>query len=133
MASTEYVPESVPDGAACVVASGRSAACRLVAEIPTGLGPEGAAVDAGRGRAYVTSSRSNSVTVIDLDQLSAVGEIPVGEEPTDAAVDERSGRAFVCNLRSSEVTVIDLERGRVEQSIAVPAYPSAVWLDVERR
>jgi YVTN family beta-propeller protein len=104
-----------------------------VAEVPVGLGPEGAAVDRRRRRAYVTCSRSNHVGVVDLDRSEVIDEVAVGEEPIDAVFDEGSGRVFVCELRSSAVTVIDTASGRVERSVAVPGYPSALATDTERR
>ena len=79
----------------------------MVAEVQVGLGPEGAAVDARRRRAYVTCSRSDQVSVVDLDRLEVIDQVVVGHEPIDAVLDEQSGRLFVCNLRSSSVTVID--------------------------
>ena len=121
---------SISEGAACVAGGGSH---RLVAEVQVGLGPEGAAVDARRRRAYVTCSRSDQVSVVDLDRLEVIDQVVVGHEPIDAVLDEQSGRLFVCNLRSSSVTVIDTAAGRVEGTVAVPPYPSALAKDLDRR
>ena len=125
--------EAISEGAACVVSWAADPTHRLVAEIETGLGPEGAVVDAARRRAYVASARSHQLTVIDLDRLEAIGSIAVGHEPTDVALDEDGGRLFACDLRSATVSVIDLETERVEGSVSVPGYPAAVTVDPARR
>src|ERR671936_2633012 len=126
----EEAGPGIPEGAACLIGP---APHRLVAEVPVGLGPEGAAVDRRRRRAYVTCSRSNHVGVVDLDRSEVNDEVAVGHEPMDAVFDEGSGRVFVCELRSSNVTVIDTASGRVERSVAVPGYPSGLATDTERR
>lgn len=86
----------------------------------TGLGPEGTVVDADRRLVYVATSRSRSLTVLDLDRLEWVGDIPVGREPTDVIFDSPSQRVFVCDLRSSTISVIDLERQCPLRTVEAP-------------
>jgi DNA-binding beta-propeller fold protein YncE len=104
MAVANETSPTIPDGAACQADPRRRHTHRLVAEIPTGLGPEGAVIDARRERAYVTSSRSHEVTILDLARNKIAGRLPVGREPTDIVLDEDRRRLFVCDLRSSCVT-----------------------------
>ena len=123
----------VPDGAACLVPGAERPTHRLVAEVDAGLGPEGAVIDVARRRAYVTSSRSHAVTILDLDLYQPLGKIPVGSEPTDTQLDEDTQRLFVCDLRSSTVTTISPESETVETVLEVPGYPSSLMIDPASR
>ena len=83
---------SFPVGAACRIDA--RTPWRQVAEIPVGLDPEGIAIDAARRRAFVACSRSDFVSVIDLDTHEVVTEIATGAEPIDIGFDEKTGRVF---------------------------------------
>src|SRR5690242_17539294 len=60
---------------------------RVLAEIRTGLEPEGVVVDARGRRAFVACARSDAVSVVDLARSVVVSEIAVGREPIDIAFD----------------------------------------------
>src|SRR5437762_12214788 len=91
MAATgEREDPAFPVGATCRIDS--RSPWRKVAEIPVGLDPEGVAVDVARRRAYVACSRSDWVTVVDLETHTAIAWVSVGKEPIDLVFDE-IGRA----------------------------------------
>src|SRR3954447_8065634 len=70
-----------PVGAACRIDS--RSPWRQIAEIPVGLDPEGIAVDGKRRRAFVACSRSDFVSVVDLETHEVIDEIGTGNEPID--------------------------------------------------
>jgi YVTN family beta-propeller protein len=110
-----------------------SGGCRLVAEVPVGLDPEGVVVDGATDLAYVACSRSDAVTVVDLGSCTVVATIPVGPEPIDIAFDRRRRRAFTADARANQVSVIDVDTRAVVATVAVGAYPAGLGIDVEGR
>ena len=56
---------------------------------------------------YVLNIDSNSLSIIDKDDLTIVENIYVGEKPTDLAIDEDAKKVFITNLNSYNITVID--------------------------
>src|SRR5436190_7320033 len=94
-----------PAGAACRIDA--RTPWRQVAEIPVGLDPEGIAIDAGRRRAFVACSRSDFVSVVDLDSHEVVTEIATGAEPIDIGFDATTGRVFSADAHADQVTIID--------------------------
>ena len=87
------VDPAFPEGAACRIDG--AAPYRTIAEIPVGLDPEGVAVDVRRRRAYVACSRSDLVSVVDLEKLEAICDVAVGAEPIDLVYDEATDRLIV--------------------------------------
>jgi YVTN family beta-propeller protein len=88
MAATgERDDPAFPVGAACRIDS--RSPWRQIAEIPVGLDPEGIAVDLERRRAFVACSRSDFVSVVDLETHEVIGEIRTGNEPIDIASTSR--------------------------------------------
>ena len=81
-----------PVGAACRIDS--RSPWREIAEIPVGLDPEGIAVDNLRRRAFVACSRSDFVSVVDLESHEVIAEVATGAEPIDIGLDEETGRVF---------------------------------------
>src|SRR3954469_16081479 len=98
---------SFPVGAACRI-DARSP-WRQVAEIAVGLDPEGIAIDAARRRAFVACSRSDFVSVVDLDTHEVITEIVTGAEPIDIGFDAATGRVFSADAHADQVTIIDAE------------------------
>src|SRR5437763_16732482 len=90
-----------PVGAACRIES--RAPWRQIAEIPVGLDPEGVAVDVERRRAFVACSRSDLVSVVDLEAHEVIREIPTGDELIDIGLDEQTGRVFTADAHSDQV------------------------------
>src|SRR6185312_13053340 len=94
-ATDEREDPAFPVGAACRIDS--RSPWRQIAEIPVGLDPEGIAVDVARRRAFVACSRSDFVSVVDLDTHEVIAEIATGNEPIDIGHDEQTGRVFTAD------------------------------------
>src|ERR1700746_4086964 len=101
----DHEDAAFPVGAACRIDS--RSPWRQVAEIPVGLDPEGIAVDVARRRAFVACSRSDFVSVVDLETHEVIHEIATGNEPIDIGLDEQTGRVFTADAHSDQVTIID--------------------------
>ena len=79
-----------PVGAACRIDS--RSPWRQIAEIRVGLDPEGIAVDLERRRAFVACSRSDFVSVVDLETHELIDEIATGNEPIERSEERRVGK-----------------------------------------
>src|SRR5438132_4889807 len=88
--------------------------------------PEGIAVDAAAGRAYIASSRSDMVTVIDTTTRMRLATLPVGHEPLGVGIDPGIGRVYVCDSLNDRISVIDTKALRVTATVPVGLYPSGV-------
>ena len=104
----------------------------VVATVPTGASPKVIAVDPNRGFAYVTSTASDTVTVID-DSDQVVATIPVGDNPIGVAVDPAGRRVFVANYASNSVSVIDADTLSVVATVATGVQPMAIAVDRSSR
>src|SRR5581483_2329555 len=113
---------------------GVGAACRIdvpahsrqIASIAVGLDPEGVGVD-------VASSRSDWVTVVDLQALEPIAWVPVGKEPIDLVFDAATDRIFTADAHSDSVSVVDGETLRLTATIPVGGYPSGLAYDADAR
>ena len=76
-----------------------------------------------REYAYVTNSKSNTVSVIDLRTFEPAKTIRVGNEPTGIAANGKKNEIYVVNTQSNSVSVIDAERNEVVATIGVHAGP----------
>jgi YVTN family beta-propeller protein len=125
MAATGEIDDpAFPVGAACRIDS--RSPWRQIAEIPVGLDPEGIAVDTARRRAFVACSRSDFVSVVDLETHEVIREIRTGDEPIDIGLDEETGRVFTADAHSDQVTIIDAATLEVETAVPVGGYPSGL-------
>jgi YVTN family beta-propeller protein len=101
--------------------------------VKTGKRPLELALDAGRGRLYVTSFAGDRVFVIGTISDSVLATIRVGKGPFGIAVDADANRAFVANAVSDTVSVLDGDRCEVAATIPVGRGPLGLDLDLERR
>ena len=102
-------------------------------DIPVGDGPMGVAVDESRGKAYVTNSDDDTVSVIDTVTDTVIATIPAGGRPTGVAVDESRGKAYVTNFMPYDtVSVIDTDTYTVIGTIPVGFGPMGVAVDESR-
>src|SRR5215471_12959488 len=125
MATTgEREDAAFPVAAACRIDS--RSPWRQIAEIPVGLDPEGIAIDVARRRAFVACSRSDFVSVVDLQTHEVIAEISTGAEPIDIGLDEQTGRVFTADAHSDQVTIIDSATLEVETAVPVGGYPSGL-------
>ncbi len=104
----------------------------VVATVPTGASPKVIAVDPNRGFAYVTSTASDTVTVID-DSDRVAATIAVGDNPIGVAVDAAGRRVFVANYASNTVSVIDADTLSVVGTVATGVQPMAIAVDRSSR
>jgi YVTN family beta-propeller protein len=78
----------------------------VIATVPVGSEPYGAAVDPSTDVIYVTNAGDNTVSVIDGATNAVVATVPVGELPTGIAVDAATHTAYVLDAESNTVSVI---------------------------
>lgn len=84
-----------------------------------------------REYAWVTNGGGNSVTVLDLVQMTTAATIPVGADPTQLATSPTRNEVYVVNSGSASVSVIDAVTNRVVATIPVHREPSSI--DVENQ
>jgi len=82
-----------------------------------------------REYAWVTNGGSNSVTVIDLVNMTPAATIPVGANPTAIAINPRRDEVYVVNSGSASVSVVDAVKNKVVATIPVHREPSAIDVD----
>jgi len=80
---------------------------KVLADIPTGKAPDGAAYDAASGLAFVMNGESEDISVIDIAQRRAVAQIALGTAP-EAAVADGAGHLFVNLEAQNRIAVIDI-------------------------
>lgn len=85
---------------------------RTIATVPTGKGPDAAAVDPKTGLAFVMGHAGGDVTFIDPKSHKAVGAVTVGGALEEGAADG-SGRVFVNVEDKNEIAVIDVAARKV--------------------
>jgi YVTN family beta-propeller protein len=88
------------------VISGKTNSVTATIAVPSQ--PYNALFDPGNGRLYVTSSASNTVTVVDTWGNRAIGNISVGSSPSGdgLTLDSTNGDLALPNTASNNVTVI---------------------------
>src|SRR5579875_1167651 len=106
---------------------------RILGETHVGMDPEGVVADAATGLAYVACSRSNAVSVVDLDQMALTGTIGVGREPIDIVIDRRANHVLTADARSDQISVIDTTTSQVVATIPVGSYPAGLGIDEDGR
>jgi YVTN family beta-propeller protein len=91
-------------------------------------GPQGVALDSGKGEIFVTQYYEGDVNIIDAATNSATRTIAVGNEPYAAGYDSARGEIFVANYGSSDVSVINDSTNTVVATIGTGVEPhSAVY------
>jgi YVTN family beta-propeller protein len=69
--------------------------------------PVGVALDAARGRLYVSTGRGGTVAVISPQDGKLIGEVAVGARPWGLALSADGTRLLTANGPSGDVTVVD--------------------------
>jgi YVTN family beta-propeller protein len=98
----------------------------VIATIPVGSSPFGAAVAPDGSTVYVTNFRSNTVSVISTATNTVTATIPVGPNPNGVAVTPDSRTVYVANNGSNTVSVIATATDTVSATITVGANPIGV-------
>ena len=81
---------------------------RVLATIPVQANPQRIHVTADGARAYVPNEGSDSVSVIDVNEMRVIQTVAVGSAPASLRI-LSSSKVYVANLRSNTVSVIDVE------------------------
>ena len=92
---------------------------RVLADVPTGKSPDGAAYDAASGRAFVMNGESGDITVIDIATRRAVARIALETAP-EAGVVDGAGHLFVNLEERSQIAVIDIASNSMTTRFALP-------------
>ena len=100
-------------------------AARLL-ELRSEARPMGVALDAGRGRLYVSTGRGGSVAVISVADGKLVTEIAVGARPWGIGLTEHGARLVTANGPSGDATIVDTESLRVIGKVATGRGPWGV-------
>ncbi len=82
-----------------------------------------------REYAWVTNGGSNTVTALDLVNMTTAATIGVGDDPTAIAVNPARHEVYVANSGSGTVSVIDAEKNRVTLTIGVHRDPTSIAVD----
>jgi len=90
---------AVPDG---------EPATRLL-QLPQEARPMGVALDARRGRLYVSTGRAGTVAVISLGDGTLISEIAVGGRPWGIALTDHGERLVTANGPGGDVAVVDTQ------------------------
>jgi len=91
----------------------------VVATIPVGNGPWGAAVTPDGTQAYVTNNADNTVSVIATASNTVVATIPVGPGPVGVAITPNGAYAYVGNSTGNTISVIATASNTVVATIPV--------------
>jgi YVTN family beta-propeller protein len=101
--------------------------------VTVGYGPGAIALDARRGRAFVTNRYDGTVSVLDVAAGAVLRTVAVAPQPGAVVVNARTGRVFIAsdNAGMGLVSVLDTDGKRVLQRVAVGQ--RVVALAVEER
>ncbi|MCC6847473.1 MAG: YncE family protein [Deltaproteobacteria bacterium] len=116
------------DGTVSVLDTASSA---VVATVPVGSQPLGAAVHPAGTRVYVTNqvTPNGTVSVLDTATNAVVATVPVGAGPSGVAVKLPGDRVYVTNRDDKTVSVIDTATNAVVATIAVDNNPLGIAID----
>jgi YVTN family beta-propeller protein len=103
-------------------------AARLL-ELRSGARPMGVALDAPRGRLYVSTGRGGSVAVVSIADGRLVTEIAVGARPWGIALTEHGARLLTANGPSGDVSVVDTQSLSVIGKVSAGHGPWGVAAD----
>lgn len=102
---------------------------RLRTVVPLSLLPSGMAVNGSTGRLYVACASTNSVFILQNQQV--IGEVPVGLHPTEVALSADGARLFVLNHVSGDLSVISTRDNRVLRTAKVGTLPQGLAVATE--
>jgi YVTN family beta-propeller protein len=104
----------------------------IIGTIADTKGVHGIALAENLKRGFTSNGKADSVTVFDLDTLTAIKEVPVSGHNPDAIVfDSATQRLFTFNGRSKDVTVLDTANMSVIATLPVPDKPEFAVSDGE--
>jgi YVTN family beta-propeller protein len=98
-----------------------------------GARPMGVALDAARGRLYVSTGRGSSVAVISLEGPSLLAEVATGGRPWGIALGSTGEKLYSADGPAGEVAIVDTGSLSVAAKIPVGKGPWAVVAGPEPR
>jgi len=102
-----------------------------LAELTVGDDPRTVALE-GRARAYVANRGSNTVSVINLSELTVAAAIEVEQQPYGVVVATGGDFAFAANSGSDSISVIETATLEVISTIAVCDRPAGLAITADR-
>ncbi|WP_439698405.1 gliding motility-associated C-terminal domain-containing protein [Mucilaginibacter sp. AW1-7] len=78
------------------------------------------------GYAYISSSQTANISVLNTATNKVVTTIPVGKEPWGVSVSPDDSKVYVSNLASNSVSVIDARTNVVVSTISVGVNPTGI-------
>ncbi|MBI5071141.1 MAG: hypothetical protein HZB56_23235 [Deltaproteobacteria bacterium] len=104
---------------------------QVVAVLPTGRAPQGIAVDALQGRAYVALSGEDTIQVIDLASREDLPPMRLqpGDRPGDLALTQDGRTLLAVNAGSRTLAFLDPASGMERGRVPVGEEPQALLLD----
>ena len=120
----------VLNGAANTVSVIDAGTNTVVATIPVGSEPAGAAVDPLTDKLYVANASGSTISVINGATNTVTATIgDAGGHPVGVAVNPASGTVFVANANANTVSVIEEASDMIVSSITVGTAPVSVGVD----
>lgn len=98
----------------------RLATMGVIKRMDAGGGASGVAIHPTRNEIWVTNSDTNSISVIDCEELQERREFPCGAMPVDIAFTPDGKNALVVNYLNGNVSVINARSQRVRALIKIP-------------
>jgi YVTN family beta-propeller protein len=103
---------------------------KLAGSIPHTAGVHAVAFAPALKRGFTSNSRSNTVSVFELDTLHVIQEVPVSGVSPDAILYEpQQNHIFTANRESSNLSVIDAGTLQVVATVALPGPPEYMATD----
>lgn len=102
-----------------------------LAELTVGDDPRTVALE-GSARAYVANRGSDTVSVIDLSELTIAATIEVEHQPYGIVVAPAGGFAFVANSGSDSISVVETATLQVVATIPVRDRPAGLAVTTDR-
>lgn len=99
--------------------------------VPAGEHPAHVVTDATGGRAFVSDSGANVVSVIDLKQRAEQARIPTGDYPHGLRLSPDGRTLYVANMKGGTVSVIDVVTLQETQRIPVGQGPVQVGFSAD--
>jgi YVTN family beta-propeller protein len=105
---------------------------KVIASVPTGVGPDGAIYDPASGLVIVMDGRAGDITLIDPKTATSPGKIAVGGKLEFAAADGK-GKVYVNIEDKGEIAVVDVAGKTVTQHYTLTGCeePSGLAYDPE--
>jgi YVTN family beta-propeller protein len=97
------------------------------------LAPNAFAADKNHNLIYVSLTNSNSVTILDMNQLTQLDTIFVGSSPKGMAISRDGNQLYVALAGANSLAVIDLQNNTLLDPIPLPFPAQDVAVDYKGR